>query len=218
LLDEDLNTRGQEGSADPNNLWQTFARRVVRSVDWVKPFGGYHYSGAITSGSHVFGCHMLALLYAAGSRAAYIDPHQFSLDYSRFALRHGEILFDNALCRAKEPERIARVTSGRPVSWKDYVYTQTLDSRRSRTVVHVLNPPVKAFLDYNETQAPPVQEGISVAGLAPSAEATCSGAWLLSPDTEPFVTPVKPVAESGRATVSLPKLRCWSLVVFEWNR
>ncbi|MBU4366484.1 MAG: hypothetical protein KKF10_05070, partial [Verrucomicrobia bacterium] len=135
LLDEDLNTRGQEGTTDPNNLWQTYARRVVRSVDWVKPCGGYHYSGAIVAGSHVFGCHMLAVLYAAGSRAAYIDPHLFSLDYSRFALRHGEILFDNSLRRAKDPEKVVRVTSPQPVWWKDYVYTQALDSRHSRTVV-----------------------------------------------------------------------------------
>jgi hypothetical protein len=190
----------------------------VRSVDWVQPAGGYHYSGAITSGSHVFGCHMLALLYAAGSRAAYVDPHQFSLDYSRFALRHGELLFNNSLRRAPDPEQVARVTSPRPVWWKDYVYTEMLDAHRSRTVVHVLNPPVKAFVDYHENQPPLVQEGISVVAVAPSLQATCTRAWVLSPDTEPFVATVETVLQSGRVTVTLPKLLYWSVVVFPWNQ
>ncbi|HEY3418685.1 MAG TPA: hypothetical protein VGM23_17555, partial [Armatimonadota bacterium] len=218
LLDEDLNTRGQDGSADRNNLWQAFAKKVVRSVDWVRPYDGYHYSGAITPGSQVFGCHMLALLYAAGSRAAYVDPHQFSLDYSRFALRYGEILFDNSLQRAKDPEKVVFVTAKQPVWWKDYVYTQKLDARRSRTVVHFLNPPVKAFLDYKENQPPPAQDGITVIGLAPSPKATCTRAWVLSPDTEPFAVSVKPVWQSGQAILTLPKLRYWSVVVFEWNQ
>ena len=218
ILDEDLNTRGQDGSADRNNLWQTFARRVTRSVDWVKPYGGYHYSGAITPGSQVFGCQMLALLYAGGSRAAYVDPHHFSLAYSRFALRYGELLFDNSLVRARDPEKALQVTAPKPVSWQDYVYTQRLGSGRSRTVVHLLNPPVKPFLDYNETQPPPVQAGIVVSALAPSPKAACARAWILSPDGEPFAVSVVPVREPGRATVVLPVLRYWSLVVFEWNR
>ncbi|MHB9025357.1 MAG: hypothetical protein ACYC7E_14510 [Armatimonadota bacterium] len=218
ILDEDLNTRGQDGSADRNNLWQTFAKRVVRSVDWVQPFGGYHYSGAITPGSHVFGCHMLAVLYAAGSRAAYIDPHHFSLDYSRFALRYGDMLFNNSLRRVKELEKVVVVNAKKPVWWKDYVYTQTIDARHSRTVVHLLNPPVKAYLDYNEHQPPPALEGIDVIGLAPSARATCARAWILSPDAEPFAVSVKPIWQSGQAILTLPKLRYWSVVIFEWSK
>ena len=75
---------------------------------------------------------------------------------------------------------------------------------------------MKAFLDYNETQLPAVQEGISVVGSAPFPKATCTQAWILSPDSEPFATMVTPASQSGQATVTLPKLRYWSVVVFEW--
>lgn len=218
LLDEDLNTRGQEGSADPNNLWTKYAKRVVRSVDWVKPYGGYHYSGAIVPGSHVFGCHMMAVLYAAGSRAAYVDPHSFNLDYAKFALRYGELIFDNSLLRSREPERAAKVTSPNPTWWQDYVYTRSRGSGKSRTVVHVLNPPVKPYLDYKETQPPAPQENVAVTAIAPTRGALCKEAWILSPDSEPFAVAIKPVAGPSRATVNLPRLRYWTMVVYDWTR
>ncbi|MBU4285399.1 MAG: hypothetical protein KKD76_00715, partial [Verrucomicrobia bacterium] len=62
-----------------------------------------------------------------------------------------------------------------------------------------------------------VQEGISIVGLVPSPKATCARAWVLSPDTEPFAAKVETVSQSGQVTLTLPKLRYWSVVVFEWT-
>ena len=219
LLDEDLNTRGQGGSADPNNLWSRYAQRVRRSVGLVKPYGGYHYSGAIVAGSHVFGVQMMGLLFAASSRAAYVNPHDFSLDYARFGLRYGNLLFGNDVTRVtQDVEKVASVKAPRTLWWRDYVYKRKMAGGRRWTIVHLLNPPVKPYMDYNETRAPAPQPNVTVSAAPPGAGRRCLRAWVLSPDARPMGATVPTQQASGQTMVTVPCVRYWTTVVFVWAK
>ncbi|MCG2659865.1 MAG: hypothetical protein L6437_06440, partial [Kiritimatiellae bacterium] len=119
ILDEDLHTRGLR--PDPNNFWTRYAKNVVKSVEYVKPYNGYHYTGTIYTPG-VCGQHLQALIYASGSRwcGGFTGLPE---DYFKFALRYSELLFSSATKRVKDAEKIIEVNSPQALWWKDYVYT-----------------------------------------------------------------------------------------------
>ena len=99
--------------------------------------------------------------------------------------------------------------------WREYVNRWPMGNGRERTVVHVLNAPATPHV--SEAPAPSIQENVRVTAFAPKPGASCTRAWVLSPDWEPVAHKVQVTAGQGKTTLTIPQLLYWSITVFEWD-
>ncbi|MFH0795760.1 MAG: glycoside hydrolase family 66 protein [Candidatus Omnitrophota bacterium] len=220
VMDEDLQTKDQEGSANPENLWETYRQRVVRGADLIREAGGYDSVTKLAAGSPVFNRHLVSIIYAGGaSLGIYSGSEQRfaqAKDFYRFALRYSEFLYSHGFQRIKDLEQkpVLKVESDKTVWWKEYVYQGKLDNGKGCLFVNLVNPPVKPYLDYTETEKPEERNGIDVVvdqGIAGKVKK----AYLLSPEMPGYTTDLKMETYENKVRVAIPKLGFWGMVVFE---
>ena len=106
------------------------------------------------------------------------------------------------------------VESEAPVWWEETVYRRPRPDGREQFIVHLINPPAQAKVDPKMNTAPEVQQNIAVSMPVPDGSKLTS-AWVLSPDPDTHGSLLKSSGSEGRATVTVPELAYWDVIVFE---
>ena len=221
-LDETLtntpmyNSQIREGAPpDIHALWVKEVERIVTSVDYVKPVGGYHFIGNTYPGKAVYTRHYLNVLMASGSRNFGTPTTSIS---HRFAFRYSGLLWPAGLKRLDAARATSRihVSASKPLWWKWWVSEQT-EGDTSRLVVHLQNPPVKPYIDMKEEVAPDPCHDITLSTPLPAGY-DLAGAWVLTPDRQPEVEPLPARVVSGRVVLPVQDLTWWNVVVIDFTR
>lgn len=233
---------GDEGRADPTNTWAKYMDKLWLSSQFAMRSGGYPIHGALGADSTIVRRFMNAIFFTQGSHTCWHGGTwgEF-LPYSRFATRYCAYLYDPRLhpwwgipdirvsgwvewevrnADAIPPlDTAVRIQApGRLFFPEKMLFQRQLSAAQTETVFHLVNHPVKPYVDYTEMQAPPVQERIVVTLRAPTGM-TARDAWCLSPDTWPMEQQLTVApAQQGWVTVTVPKLVVWDILVVRWGR
>ncbi|MBI3991360.1 MAG: hypothetical protein HY350_04335 [Candidatus Omnitrophica bacterium] len=221
VMDEDLQTRDQTGSAIPSNLWERYRQRIVRGADLIRGAGGYHSTTTLVAGTNIFNRHMNSIIYAGASNLGIFSGFEQKFaearEFYRFALRYCEFLYNHSMERIKDLDKVPAVevkNDGSPLWWKEYVYRGRLKDGKEYLVTHLVNPPVKPYMDYNEAQQPKEQANIEVL-VNSKFSGEINKAYILSPDI-PENKILLPLNKEGDIVkVIVPKLTYWDMIVFE---
>ncbi len=231
---------GDEGRADPSNTWQKYQQKLYLSSQFVLRGGGYPIHGALAADSAYVRKLLYALFLAHGSHPCFHGDMSMATDYSRFATRYSQYLFDPGLhpwwgypdihvtgwvqweernAKSIPPvDTEAKVESARPIWFEKTLFHREISDQAKDTVVHLINDPGKPYVDYTQMAPPPVQEDVVVTVKAP-AGMKLKQAWCLSPDLTPNGQPLEAAAAGeGWVKVTVPELVLWDIVVFNWEK
>ena len=141
-------------------------------------------------------------------------------NYAQFCVRFGRFVFDPAMRRVESPREIVRVDSPRPVWWERSVRRLT-DGGAEYRVIHLINPPVMPEIEANpDSRLPdpigPVQVATRLPAGAPPARAFLLTAEALRCGDPPRTqaVPLEVKVNDGWATVTVPELLYWKMVVW----
>jgi len=131
--------------------------------------------------------------------------------YYHFALRYGELLYDERLQPVKEPARLLGVTVGGAehpdLWWKIYTYKRQLEGTY-QIITHVVNMPAHGVDKENSTidkqPAPLNNVLVSFAGQP-------TRAFVLDPEEDPWIDAVGSVS-----SLTIRELKSWKIVVQEF--
>jgi len=233
---------GDEPRADPTNTWAKYIRKLWMTSQFVIRSGGYPIHGALAADTKLVRRFLNAIFFAQGSHVCWHGGTWGEyLDLSRFATRYCQYLYDPNLhpywgdpdihvtgwiqfedrnAKAVKPLATeARIEAPRPLFFPEkMLFHREISATRKDTVLHLVNHPLKPYIDYTEMNAPPVQENITVALHVPEGMRP-RDAWCLSPDRWPMEEKlaVQP-AGAGWIKLTVPRLECWNIVVVAWTK
>ncbi|MFA5810389.1 MAG: glutamine amidotransferase, partial [Thermoleophilia bacterium] len=131
--------------------------------------------------------------------------------YYRFALRYGELLYDEKLCPIQNPQRHLSVTvDGKEhpdLWWKMYTYKRPLNGKY-QIITHLVNMPAPGITKTTSTidkQPLPIKDVILRFPHSPTR------VFLLDPEAEPWIDD-----RVGATSLTIPKLKSWKVVVQEF--
>lgn len=144
-------------------------------------------------------------------------------DATQFAVRFGRYLFDNTFRRVDKPERFVNVAAPRPVWWRKSVLRKQAGGKDT-WVIHLINPPLeKAIEDNLKSNLPEPMRNVAVSLNLPPGR-TRVQAWALMSESWRFgdrpvtqAVPLEVRRARGKATVTIPELLFWKVLVFEFN-
>jgi len=185
----------------------------------VRGLGGHHLIIGFDKQHPVDHLYLNVFTYAM---RAHPFCHQYRSDtlplgnYAQFATRYSALVWD--IDRVKplpEPDKRISVTSAAPVWWKELACVRQAPNGKRQYVIHLINPPVQERIYTDATNRVPAPMGGVRVTLKTDKGGKVSRAFLLSADpvTHQDVLPV--AARHGRASVTVPRLHFWSIVVFE---
>jgi uncharacterized membrane protein len=128
--------------------------RHLQSVgDAIRMNGGYFLT--IFDGG---GLYNVALCYAAGAR---IMPGGAGFTmFNKFATRFADFVFDPAMRRLQQPERVIAPVGDPGFLWNTFIYERPVSATRSQLVMHLVN--VNSQLDFRITQNPPWKPPVAI--------------------------------------------------------
>jgi hypothetical protein len=193
--------------------WQ-YAYEAMRDMaTHARDAGGEMYAHAPTwAGAKVFNSYMCAIVFA--NRAHLSSPVTLGHWY-KFAMRYGALLYDPRLEVA--PAEGIKVEADAPLWWKDTVYRRKLSADKEQLIIHLINPPVNSKIDKKEQTAPTARRDVRVSVPVPGG-LRLSAAWALSPDPDTHSEQLKASVARGIATVPVPELAFWDMLVFEFRK
>jgi len=192
--------------------WNKFMLRIVDGVDYVREAGGYYLGGAFLGGTGIYNRHLKSIVFACNSRSW--GPGE----YNDFAFRYSSLLYDNNLKRIKEGvDEMVQVEGKSPLWWKEFVYRKPSGKNKEYLIIHLVNPPLKPEMNYEEKEAPPVQENISVTIKLPEGRKLAK-AFLLTPDSDKISAGLNAAETGSSIKVIIPRLEYWDMIVFELNK
>ncbi len=225
MLDEIPCTYQEKTS--PYHVWKVYVRRMTSWGDQVRKFGGiynpfdFRRGGGKYTVDHIYST--LFRLIASGRFACYANSRLPLGDLGTFATRYSELLFGANLDWLPKIAGEVAVKSAAPVWWEDMVYwNKTVEGKR-QLIVHLVNPPLAAEVEENPQSKlnPPVKD-IQVT-CAPVSGQKPTAAYLLTAE------PLEPTGQNeikavrleikdvgGKATVTVPSVIFWKMVVWEW--
>ena len=202
---------------NPLNVWTNVVRAVRSEVNrYSRPGGNFQHVGWYASPSQIHRNHTQAIYYALG---AHWDTWN-ELRYAAFAMRYGAFLWDTKLENLADPTPLVDVAGpAKRIWWKPFVQQRRLDSGRRLVITHLINRPVHERQNPHEKDAPPVQQNVRVT-LTPEASEKVVRASVLNPDANRNAWSVKAriTRKDGRASVTVPSVEFWTLVVWELAR
>ena len=219
MMDESVrdwsNTNFSPGTTRP------FYDALCREADYIKRINGYPLIITFDMGSRLdVTCNVLWAL-AAGQRYTYmVSPGDFAYgSTARFLTRYSAFVWDDT-ARIVDAGKLVGVTVGKGPKgvtpwWDQSTWLRKLPDGKQQLLVNLVNPPgYGAFC--NRVQPPPATlENVTVTAPIP-AGAKLVRALHVSPDLVEGQEAIKFSAEGQQATAIVPKLRAWSIVVFEY--
>jgi hypothetical protein len=191
--------------------WKYVYESMKTMITPARDAGGEMYAHCPT-GTKVFNAHMCAMVFA--NRGHFSSPTSLGHWY-KFAMRYGALLYDPALKVA--PATGIKVQTDASLWWKDTVYRRKLPGKREQLIVHLINPPVNLKVDQKVKTAPVVRRNVRVSVPVPGGS-QLSAVWSLSPDPDTHANRLEASVTGGSATVEVPELAFWEVVVFEFER
>lgn len=214
-----------EGSTfeDDFSDWRVGALKLRQNALRVHQNGGIHYGQAHMLHVDVFSRNDFALRYlfitnfAATSHiyaGVYPEhPHYRPIQglYYRFALRYGDLLFDENLRPVLHPEHLLSVASTEKESpdlwWKPYTYKRQLKDKY-QIITHLVNIPVSGV---NKTNSTPDKQPAPIRDVRITFADKPSRVFLLDPEATKWRQPL----ESSRS-ITIPELKAWKILVQEF--
>lgn len=134
IMDEYVkqNTRGEH----PFRRWDDFSLLLVREAEQVRRLGGELFP--MTYGDSLVGRYQGIFALAASAHPNCGNP---VVAHSRFATRHGELLWARNLRNVWNP--LGLVVAPPRVMWENFVREQRIDDRHRRLIIHLVNPPAQ---------------------------------------------------------------------------
>ena len=227
LLDEEIRRASWHDSAI--RFWDKYYEYLSDRGEFMTSRGG-HYN---PYGLHIivpgtfhaaYMYHMILGFAGHGHPEFYLRSKVFPIgDTAQFAVRFGRYLFDAELRRVENPERFVKVGSSRPLWWQRSVLRKRLDAAET-WVVHLVNPPKGKAIEDNVTSelAPPVRRAtVSIqvpdGRNAVRAWALTSESWTTGDRPKTQAVPLDVRRAGGKATVSVPEILFWKVIVFEFK-
>jgi hypothetical protein len=218
LLMEEV-PRSSYAAQSPTNRWEDFMRHYHTSGEAVRALGGHHLMIGFDTQYPVDHLYMSIFTYAGRSHPYAYQYHAETLplgDYAQFMTRYSALLWDVDRVKAlPDAEKRITIQSPRPVWWKEYATVRTAPEGRKQYILHLVNPPVQERIYTDPTnKVPAPQDNITVTlGLLPGEAIT--RATLLT--AEPAITrqELSLTVKDGKATVTVPRLCFWDVLVLE---
>ena len=133
-------------------------------------------------------------------------------DWGAFMTRWSAFLWAQDLQGVANPREGIDVESARPLFWEPLVQERVVDVRRKFVVVHLVNPCPSDRIA--ESAMPSPVEKVTVRLKTRFGESV-ERAVVVRPETTPFDTALDLGGGLGGATVVVPKVSAWAMVVFE---
>ncbi|NDC63537.1 MAG: hypothetical protein EBZ59_06015, partial [Planctomycetia bacterium] len=213
MMDESV--RGYGGEIRP------YYAALASEADYVKRIGGLPLIitfDTATRQDYILDCR---LALAAGERYTYgtsCGDYDFGPG-AKFLTRYSAFVWDDT-ARIADAARVVAVTVGRGpegvMPWYDRtVWLRKLADGRQQLLVNLVNPPGYKQFTVRIQPPPATLHDVGVSVPTP-AGAKLVRAVHLSPDLVAGQAPLETSALGDRTAVTLPRLRSWSIVAFEY--
>lgn len=134
-----------------------------------------------------------------------------------FITRFSAFLWDNrALAPVADPKPIITVKADRNILWERFVYERKVDDG-AQTIVHLINSPLHPINGNPAAKYPPPIPNITVACALPAGKAPRK-AFVLTAEPTVAIQELPVEVRDNRASVTVPRLDLWSIVVFDWSQ
>ena len=225
MLDEVICSYQEPNS--PYHKWDAFARRMTSWGDNVKKLGGIYQpfdlrrNGANFTVDRVYA----SIFRLIGGGRPNMGWYQNSAlpfgSMGRLSTRYAELFYGLERSWVDDPAKLVAVKAPAPVMWKDMVFVNRA-KEGPQLIVNLVNPP-KAAIEENplsemtlpvsriEVVAGPIDGKAPKAAYLLHAESTIRGQ---SPALNR--TPLELKKTDGAATVIVPELLAWKMVVFQY--
>ncbi|MHB9026659.1 MAG: HAD domain-containing protein [Armatimonadota bacterium] len=206
LMMEEVTSFAFHSATDPHRRWTDWIEFVRKSSHLTRSHGG-HYTQINMYGNWL----STAISYACGGHPWGFHKGPFG-DSERFMLRYGFIFWDLRTQMFPEPEKVASVTSERPLWWKPLVSQRVLSATHRQMVFPLFNPPKEEQV-IGVTPVGPVEGATLTFTPKPGEQVT---AWLLAPEpvARRVALPMKTTPE-GAVQVTVPQFWGWTNVLFD---
>ena len=196
--------------------WKHYAENEMRIAKRIQSLGGYYHCIMDLKGELTPDQRYYKLVYSliAGAHPAYgtHDAVEGSPNWGAFMTRWSELLWHPKLRRSPAAEKQVEIGS-ESVQWKPFVQECVLTPDLKRIVIHLLLPPSDDAIDKGKLP-PPVEGPVPVTLSLPEGE-WIKDIWLVRPDREPFGSRIGIEGTDRRASMAVPRLQHWAIVVAE---
>jgi len=193
----------------PWHRWEDWVQGITDDAQMVKRFGGHYFPILHYRGVDLW--YTNAVTYAAGAHPYYNHV------WGAFATRYAGILWDRQLRRINNPAGV--VVAPLNLWWRRFVHQRSINERHTQVVVHLINPPIKPAI-HNDAKDDTFPKPVRNIPVQFYPEAIDGGRWkltrarLLDPDNV-TQTNLTIHDDHGTATVTVPELRIWQVLVFD---
>ena len=219
IMDESVrgHSRWTDGSM------RTFYEGICREADYVKRIGGLPLYITFDMGSRQDVTWNVLSGLAAGQRYTYLtSPGDYAFGtLPKFLTRYSSVVWDDTAMVANAAQHFAvTLAPGSPTNaavWFDQsTWLRKLPDGRQQVLLHLLNfPGYRHFAQ--RVQTPPTWlSNVTVSAKLPTG-AQLTRAFHVSPDLVEGHHALTPKTEGGSATLVLPEVKLWSIVVLEFN-
>jgi hypothetical protein len=220
ILNEVL--KDSESPTSGTHKWTDYAHRITSGQRVLQRYGGLYLGMKppqyFAAGSQVL--YATLLIYAARAYcygAPFLDRAPLDADLNAFMTRYALYLRGREYSALPDASTLMSVKSPHEVWWKEYLAQRKTEGGVEQ-VLGLINPPVtEAITNAPEGKLPAVQNNLEISAKVPPGMTRVS-ATLLSPDRKPFQAELTVKLNGGAATMTIPELRYWDVVVLRWSR
>lgn len=218
IMDESVRGHSRWG----DGAMRSFYDALCREADYVKRLGGLPLFITFDMGSKQDVTWNVLCGLAAGQRYTYLtSPGDYTFGaLPKFLTRYSAFVWDDT-ARIQSPETFFQLmpSAGAPKDtalwWDQSAWLRTLPDGRQQVLLHLLNLP--GYRNFAQrVQTPPTWlKDVSVRAKLPTG-AQLTRAFHLSPDLVEGHELLPTKLEGNLTTLSVPDLKMWSIVVFEF--
>ncbi|NBR85235.1 MAG: hypothetical protein EBS84_07585 [Proteobacteria bacterium] len=219
IMDESVrgHSRWTDGSM------RTFYEGICREADYVKRIGGLPLFITFDMGSRQDVTWNVLSGLAAGQRYTYLtSPGDYAFGtLPKFLTRYSAFVWDDTAMVANEAQHLAvTLAPGSPTNaavWFDQsTWLRKLTDGRQQVLLHLLNFP--GYRHYAQrVQTPPTWLSNVTVSVKLPAGAQLARAFHVSPDLVEGHHALTPKTDGTTATLVLPEVKLWSIVVLEFS-
>lgn len=225
MLDEVICSYQEPNS--PYHKWDAFAKRMTSWGDNVKKLGGIYQpfdlrrNGAKFAVDKVYSSIFRLIGGGRPNNGWYCNSSLPFGDMGRLSTRYGELFYGLNREWIPEPGNLLDVKSAAPVMWKDMVFTNKTEKGK-QLIVNLVNPPKTAIEENPLSEMPPPVANIYVSagqldGKSPTAAyLLCAEAAMRGQETKLTMKPLELKKGGKGASVVVPELIAWKMVVFQY--
>lgn len=219
IMEEGIRQFGGAGglSFSGGRTYADFAKRILDFKAETRRHGGHFTAIGMDD------CYPNDLLYqyifwfAANTHMCYDWKDVSVADYAQFATRLAGLFWDLRVTDLPQPLDTVDLGPARDWLWlpERYMHQRDLGAGRRQLILHLINAPTETNLGvHDDAKLPPPRAPFRIGVKLPSG-AKLRGAWCFTAEPRLTQTRLQPAVADGRATVEVPRLRFWNVVVLD---